>query len=77
MGAISVGEAYEIAVKALEMQGRLALIWETPTFIVHNNYFFTEKHKFQYQFSGVLVNAESGDAAIVDGTLKVRDLVED
>jgi hypothetical protein len=71
MGRVSVSEARKIALDALDPTGRATDIWDEPTFVVDGCYFFTIKDKLRYRLSGVLVHAESGDAAPVLGTLYV------
>jgi hypothetical protein len=71
IGRLSIGDAYEIAMNALNVAQRAQAIWDQPTFVVNKCYFFTVKEKFSHRLAGVLVHAESGDTALVDGSLKV------
>lgn len=71
VGKFSPEEAYEIALKLAEAERPGASIWDEPTFIVNGCYFFTEKAKIRPYLSGVLVDADSGDAAIVSSSLRV------
>lgn len=71
-GSISIHEAREIAIETIERQGEAPAIWDSPTFVVNDCYFFTVKKKFGHRLTGVLVHSESGEAAIVHGALTVE-----
>ncbi|MGP1346057.1 MAG: hypothetical protein ACTS3F_05230, partial [Phycisphaerales bacterium] len=71
-GSITPHEANSIAIAALEDAGRSTAIWSEPSFVVGDCYFFTFKRKTGYALAGVLVHADSGETAIVDGDLVVH-----
>jgi hypothetical protein len=72
IGSLEISDAYQYALAAVGEGPTAILIWDKPSFVVNNCYFFTVKEKFGYRLSGVLVDADSGRAALVEGSLAVR-----
>jgi len=63
---VSAKDAYYIAYQALHSSGRPTFIWDEPTHMIGDNYFFTEQVKFGFALRGVLVSASDGSTVFVD-----------